>query len=172
MTDDQEYKSRSQKKRDSTSLQKAGQELAALTPGELDSLDLPEDLREAIEFWRKIRDHEGRRRQMQYIGRLMRELPDQERVLEKLRRLEDGKRDSVDRFRHIEALRDSLLSPDAGDRERHFKAALQDYSALEPGRLKHLVGNALAERENKKPPKSFRELFRYLKNAAGGDGPA
>jgi ribosome-associated protein len=68
-----EEKSRSRKKRESTALQLAGEKLAALAPTELAALDLPEDLAAAISDLRKMRTRESRRRQMQYIGRLMRE---------------------------------------------------------------------------------------------------
>ncbi len=73
---DGEYrdKSRSQKKRESTAVQKLGQSLAALAKGDLQSLDLPADLYEALLEWKSYRSHEAKRRQMQYIGRIMRDM--------------------------------------------------------------------------------------------------
>ncbi|MCD7983953.1 MAG: DUF615 domain-containing protein, partial [Desulfovibrio sp.] len=65
--------SRSAKKRQSLALQNLGEELTRLAPAELRDFDLPPDLLEALALYARIRDHEGRRRQMQYIGRLMRE---------------------------------------------------------------------------------------------------
>lgn len=65
--------SRSQKKRDSTALQALGEELIRVPLARLHTLPLTDDLREALELMTSIRGHEGRRRQRQYIGRLMRE---------------------------------------------------------------------------------------------------
>lgn len=65
--------SRSQKKRDSTSLQKIGEEIANLAPAKLDELPLTEDLQAAIAEYKRITNREAKRRQLQYIGRLMRE---------------------------------------------------------------------------------------------------
>lgn len=65
--------SRSAKKRESLALQALGEELTRLGPQEVRALDLPPDLVEGLALYARLRDHEGRRRQMQYIGRLMRE---------------------------------------------------------------------------------------------------
>ena len=66
--------SRSEKKRQSFALQNMGEELTRLGPQEVKNLDLPADLREALQLYARIGDHEGRRRQMQFIGRVMREI--------------------------------------------------------------------------------------------------
>ena len=66
--------SRSEKKRQSIALQNMGEELTRLGPQEVKNLDLPPDLREALQLYARIGDHEGRRRQMQFIGRVMREI--------------------------------------------------------------------------------------------------
>ncbi len=71
--DTDEWVSRSQRKRESTALQRLAEELARLAPSEWERLPLTEDLLSALRDLRRIRDHEGRRRQMQYLGRLMRE---------------------------------------------------------------------------------------------------
>ena len=68
-----EGKSRSQKKRESAAAQQLGASLAALPAAELLSMDLPEDLLAAILDWKQFSGREARRRQMQYIGRLMRD---------------------------------------------------------------------------------------------------
>ncbi len=85
---DDEYKSRSQKKRESTALQKLGEELARLSPQLLRGLELPEDLRSALAELPRMKTHEARRRQMQYIGRQMREVEDPEALAEAVRLLQ------------------------------------------------------------------------------------
>lgn len=67
------YISRSQKKRDSSQLQKIGEELANLAPAKLAGLPLTEDLQKAFAEYRRISNKEAKRRHLQYIGRLMRE---------------------------------------------------------------------------------------------------
>lgn len=71
----EEAPSRSAKKRESAALQKLGEELAKLKPEDRAGLDLPADLLEALAEYGKMPDHESRRRQRQFIGRLMRDLP-------------------------------------------------------------------------------------------------
>ena len=66
--------SRSEKKRQSLALQNMGEELTRLGPQEAKNPDLPADLREALQLYARTGDHEGRRRQMQFIGRVMREI--------------------------------------------------------------------------------------------------
>jgi len=70
---EQEYVSRSQRKRDSTALQVLGEQLASLAPPQWDGLPLPPELRSALEEYRRLSNREARRRHLQYIGRLMRE---------------------------------------------------------------------------------------------------
>ncbi|MDR2850606.1 MAG: DUF615 domain-containing protein [Desulfovibrio sp.] len=67
--------SRSAKKRHSLVLQKAGEKLARLTPAQIQQLDAPAELKEALIQYAALRSHEAKRRHLQYIGRLMRELP-------------------------------------------------------------------------------------------------
>ncbi|MDF1593458.1 MAG: ribosome biogenesis factor YjgA [Desulfobacterales bacterium] len=84
---DTEYKSRTQKKNEDRALQRLGEQLVALPPGQLEAMDLPEELLTAIAFARKIKNHGARRRQIQYIGVLMRQIDPQpiETALERIR---------------------------------------------------------------------------------------
>jgi ribosome-associated protein len=68
------YKSRSQKKRESTALQRQSEILSGLSAAQLDEFMLPAELKTAIAHLRTLAKYEARRRQMQYLGRLMREL--------------------------------------------------------------------------------------------------
>ncbi len=83
--------SRSRKKRDSAALQELGQELAALPIRELAKLDLSPDLLEACRALTRITAREAKRRQMQYIGRLMREEDDIERLRLAVEHFKDGR---------------------------------------------------------------------------------
>ncbi|MDR0440611.1 MAG: DUF615 domain-containing protein [Candidatus Accumulibacter sp.] len=68
-----EKPSKTRRKRAMEELQTLGEALAALPTERLKKIDLPEDLRDAIDFYRRMSRQDGaRRRQAQYIGRLMR----------------------------------------------------------------------------------------------------
>jgi ribosome-associated protein len=74
---DTDYKSRTRKKNEDRVLQRLGEQLVALPFGQLETMGLPDELLTAIEFARKIRRHGARRRQIQYIGALMRRIDTQ-----------------------------------------------------------------------------------------------
>jgi len=85
---DPEYKSRTRKKNEDRALQRLGEQLIALPFGQLETMGLPDELLTAIEFARKIRSHSARRRQIQYIGALMRHIDTQpiETAIDRIRR--------------------------------------------------------------------------------------
>lgn len=161
----QEYsdKSRSQKKRESTAMQNLGEQLASLPPSALASLELPEPLLVALRDWHKVKTHEARRRQMQYVGRVMREEGDEAAIRERLDAMLAPGREENAALHQVENLRDTLLSAT----EPELAALLQDMAAqhpnLEAPKLRHLITQAKLERANKKSLKTYRELFRYLK---------
>src|SRR5476651_1924055 len=70
--------SKSQLKRDMTALQKLGQELIDQPRERVIRVPMPDDVRDAILECQLIKDHEGRRRQMQYVGKKMRTLDEEE----------------------------------------------------------------------------------------------
>lgn len=166
--DESPYKSRSQKKRESSALQKMGEALAALSPGEWKKLALPEDLAEALGEYRTVKTREAGRRQMQYIGRLMRELDDEqaERIAGALQ--DDRALSATERERQhrLEALRDKLLSPSPKEREAALASLATVGPAINMSRIAHLCEAALADKEKGRPPKHARELFRYLRDNA------
>lgn len=79
--EEKESVSRSQKKRDSLALQKLGERLAKIPAAQRARLPLPEDLRDALDEYDRLSGYEARRRQIQFIGRIMREA-NQEGTLE------------------------------------------------------------------------------------------
>ena len=159
-----EGKSRSQKKRESSALQERGRELASLSPAVLGKLPLAPELAEALAAWRGLKSHEAKRRHMQYIGRLMREVENADELLSALDDLQAETARDAGRFARLETLRDALLNPAGESRAAALERALAEFPALDQSRLAHLVEAALADREKKRPPKHARELFRYLRD--------
>ncbi|MBW1893262.1 MAG: DUF615 domain-containing protein [Deltaproteobacteria bacterium] len=74
---DKDYKSRTQRKNEDRALQRLGEQLVALPFSRLETMELPDELLTAIELAHKIRSHGARRRQIQYIGSLMRHIDPQ-----------------------------------------------------------------------------------------------
>ncbi len=146
-------------------LQDLGVALVELDPRRLAELasdvDLPERLVDAVGQARSITAWGGRKRQLQYIGKLMRDV-DPEPILKRLDAWAHGHRLDVARERAIETWRDRLIAePDALD------ALSARYPALDRPRLRALIARARAERSGGDPPHAFRELFRALKDVDG-----
>jgi ribosome-associated protein len=157
--DDEDFISKTQRKRQMSGLQDLGAELVKLSPEQLARLGLPETLLEAVLDCRGITKHEARRRQMQYIGRIMRNI-DAGPIAEKLSGLQAPTRKQTALFHVAEKWRDELLAdPQAIQRfEREFPHA-------DAHRVRVLIEAAREERAAKRAPKHFRELF-HLVNAA------
>src|SRR5258705_11334387 len=109
--DEQERPSKSQRKRDMTALQKTGAQLVELKPDQLAQMGLPERLLDAVLDAQRIRDFEGRRRQMQYIGKLMREV-DPEPIRARLAQWHGTAEAHTAQQHGIERWRDQLLNTD------------------------------------------------------------
>ena len=150
--------SKSQKKRESTALQDLGEELVALSKERIAKIDMPERLRDAILQAQRITAHEGRRRQMQFIGKLMRSA-EVEPLQSAVDEVKGASAASTARQHRLEALRTRLMADESG-----FAQLAEDFPQADIQRLRQLRRNALKEAEQKKPPKSFRELFRELRD--------
>ncbi|MEF9444566.1 ribosome-associated protein [Burkholderia sp. 1B3(2022)] len=156
--------SKSQLKREMHELQVLGQALVDLPKDALKRMPMPESLADAVREARRITDHEGKRRQLQYVGRVMRSLTDDETAA--LRTALDAQRGvnkaATARLHWIERTREQLLASDDALTEfllQHPDADIQE------GRT--LIRNARKEAQQGKPPRYFRELFQWIK-AAGG----
>ncbi|MGH8664479.1 MAG: ribosome biogenesis factor YjgA [Burkholderiales bacterium] len=159
--DDHQPVSKTRRKKDMHALQALGEALVALTPAQLSGLDLPERLADAIAQARRIPTFEARRRQMQYIGRLMREV-DAEPIAQRLSLMRNERRRDNARHHEAERWRERLLAEDS---------VLTELAATHPGldtqHLHTLVRNARRELARGDPPKANRALFRALRDCLG-----
>lgn len=163
--------SRSQKKRDSSALQVLGGKLAELPDSALKRLALPPRLEEAIREYKKLAKHEAKRRQLQFIGALMRET-DTDPLARAVEDMESGNRSQAREFHAVEALRAALLSGDESGLEDLVGLAPESEQAEVRSRIRLLARNARAEAEKNKPPRSSRTLFRLLRDLRSGAGAA
>lgn len=155
--------SKSQRKRESTALQDLGEELVGLSKDRLAKIDIPERLREAILEAQRITAHGGRKRQLQFIGKLMRSA-EVEPLQAAVDEVKGQSAATTARQHRLEALRTKLMADEAA-----FQQLAEDYPTADIQRLRQLRRNALKEAEQKKPPKSFRELFRELRDLTSAD---
>ena len=152
----QDPPSKSQKKREMLGLQAIGAALVELNDAQLTSLELPSELAAAIQEMRRTKGHEGKRRQMQYIGRIMRQV-DGDAIAAQLDLMKQPARREVAQLHNAEQWRERLLKdPDAIAR----LGVLRPGADLAP--LRKLVQDTLDERAKSRPPRAYRELFRAL----------
>lgn len=152
--------SKTRRKLEMRELQDLGVALVALDRKRLSTLDLPEPLVDAIALARTIRQHEARRRQMQFIGRLMRDV-DAAPIRAALAAWAEGPRRERARFALLERWRDRVLDEADG-----LQAFVDAYPAAPHDALAILVADARAERARGAPPAKARALFRELKRIA------
>jgi ribosome-associated protein len=159
-----EKPSKSAVKRAMTELQDLGAELVALSVDQLKKIDLPDDLRAAVRDCQRFTQHGAHRRQLQYIGKLMRGL-DAEPI-----------RAAIDDIKGISAAANARMHALERLRERFLEdeKVIGEIAAAHPGadlqHLRQLRRNALKEQELGKPPRAFRELFRTLRELEEGRG--
>jgi ribosome-associated protein len=153
--------SRTQKKKNAERLQKLGERLIDLDDNVLDAIGISEELREAVVQARSIKAHEARRRQLQYIGRLMRETgADPAEIQSAIERAEGSGGDEKRKFKQVETWRNELL---AGSHSR-YDWLLKNYPRADPVHLQRLISDANAGKKRAATGKrAARALFRYLR---------
>lgn len=155
---DVEPPSKSQRKREMHRLQHLGESLVALPRAQLEGLDLPLSLLEAVLAAQTMRAHGALRRQLQYIGKLMRSL-DPLPVQQALARIQQHDHQAAARLHRLERLRDALITEgDAG-----IGRVTDIYPDADRQHLRHLIRKARDERAQDAPPHASRQLFRYLR---------
>lgn len=158
--DDDLPPSKSAVKREMTHLQELGQSLVALPKDKLKRIDLPDTLRTAIYEAQRLEESNARsglRRQLQYIGKLMRSI-DAQPVVEQMRHFDAHQNEENSRFHQLEQWRDRLLKD-----EHSLQAFLQVYPQADIQALRTLIRNAQKELSSQRAPKSTRSLFKLLR---------
>ena len=155
-TDSRERPSKTKQKAAMHELQDLGAELVGLSVGQLKRIKLPENIYEAVRDCQKITAHGAHKRQLQYLGKLMRSTDD-EPIRAGLALIRGESSAETARLHRLERLRTRLLEDES---------AVADIAAIWPGadlqQLRQLRRNALKEQEANKPPKSFRAIFQIL----------
>jgi ribosome-associated protein len=151
--------SKTQLKKAMQDLQDLGKALMDLNDTRLDALELPDSLRRALRDLRVIRSHEGRRRQIQLVGKLMRQVdPEPLREAVAVQRL-PGARETL-ALHETEAWRDRLIGEDAA-----LTDWLVAYPATEAQALRALIRNARKEalQTPDRKGRAYREIFQLVR---------
>lgn len=150
-------RSKTKAKEEVEALQDLGRRLVGVGNDRLKKLDIPESLLDAVLEAKRITSHGALRRQMQYIGKLMRDV-DTEPIQEMLDELDGISNKANARFHALEKLRDRLLEDEAV-----ITTLKNEYPDLDVSALRTLRRNACKEQAEQKPPKAYRAIFQLLK---------
>lgn len=159
-TDEEEiiWVSKSEIKRDAEHLKKLGENLMNLNPANLARIPLDDNIRDAIELAQRLK-MEARRRQIQYIGKLLRNI-DPEPIQEALDKVENRHNQQLALLHKLEQTRDQLVAQ--GDLV--LNDLIAEYPNLDRQHLRNLIRAAQKEKAANKPPKNYREIYQYLKS--------
>ena len=156
--DDQTEISKSQRKREMDELKRLGMELLEFSDDALRQLPLPETLLEALRTGKRITSNNARKRQMQYIGKLLKDID-----ATPLHAAVDARKHQhathTREFHQIEELRDKLIL----EGDRALPAVLAVFPHTDRQHLRKLLRQARREQETGQPPRATRLLFRYLR---------
>jgi ribosome-associated protein len=154
--------SKSMLKRESHDLQQLGKDLLAMPDSRLDDIGMPERLRDALSAWKKTRSFEGKRRQLQFIGKVMRGV-DAEPLREAVAAFQMGHARNTLTLHQAEAWRAELLAENEKDAVTRWA---QTYPEADLQQLRALIRNArkdAAAAPEQRSGRAFRELFQYIK---------
>jgi len=148
--------SKTKKKQAMHELQDLGAELVELSVGQLKRINLPENIYEAVRECQKITAHGARRRQIMYLGKLMRST-EEEPIRAGLALIRGESSEETARLHRLERFRTRLLEDES------FLAEIAAiWPQLDLQHMRQLRRNALKEQEAAKPPKNFRAIFQVL----------
>lgn len=160
---DPEKPSKTVRKNEMLALQKLGETLVGLSETQLKKMPLEENLLEAIYFARTMKSHESIRRQLQYIGKLMREI-DCDEIKAELSKIKMSNEKSTTQFHKLEQWRDQLIA--------HGDTALQKFMELYPDAdkqvLRQMIRKAQTDQKQNVNSGGASQLFKYLRTIFGG----
>lgn len=154
---DDQRPSKTRRKEEMHELQDLGAALVELAPSQLKRIELPEDILDAVLDWQRFTKHEAKRRQLQFIGKLMR-ATDPEPIRAGLALLRGESAEETARLHKRERLRQRLMED-----EKVLSEIAEQWPHADLTQLRQLRRNALKEHEAGKPPKSFRAIFQIFK---------
>jgi ribosome-associated protein len=158
---DPDAPSKTKLKAESQALQELGRDVSELSAARLAAIDMPEILRDAIALYQRTKTHEGKRRQFQYIGKLMRGV-DEAPLREAVAAARLGSAHDTWRLHEAERWREALIADDDA-----LTRWLAEHPDTDTQHLRSLVRaarrDAVGMTPEQRQPRSYRELFQYLR---------
>lgn len=162
--------SRTDQKRESDALQALGEDLLELRADRLERLALPDKLTDALAELRRITNFEGRRRQLQFVGKLMRKLEDDSvaEIRVALAEQRSGPAREVAMLHHAEQWRSVLLEDDEA-----LGRWLQQYPDTDVQQLRALLRQARKDAKPEQPGlaprhgRAYRDIFQLIRAQLG-----
>lgn len=151
--------SKSKRKNEMHELQKIGEALTMLTETQLKQFDLPDSLLTAIHDMKKMSSHGAKRRHLQYIGRLMRDV-DAEPIKLALQRIRSSHDANTTQFHHVEIWRSKLIA--GGDDA--LTVFLNDFPNTDKQQLRQLIRKAQHDKKTETNTGAEKALFKYLRS--------
>ncbi len=150
--------SKSEMKRDMQERQQLGENLTKLNKQQLEKIPLDESLREAIADHQRFKHREAKRRQLQFIGKLMRDADVE--AIQRAWELSQAGSEAAKKAQHkLEYWRDRLIS----EGDAAINTVVDEYPTLDRQQLRQLIRQSHKEAEHNKPPAASRKLFKYLR---------
>lgn len=156
-------KSKTQVKKEMHALQDLGEELTHLNKEQLAALPLSDELRAAIELAQGMKKREALRRQLQYIGKLMRQ-DETEEIKTAYNQIQEKRNRSARALHLIEQWRDNLIQGD----DTVITQFIDQYPTVDRQQLRNLVRGAKQELSQQKPPAQARKLFKLIRDEMDG----
>lgn len=161
---------RTQQRRDALAVLTLANQLVELPQSKLARLELPEDVQREIANTRRITAHIARKRQLQFLAKVMRRHDTSvfDGVRAALGENRDRQRQETAAMHRLEATRDRLLV----DPDNAMGDLIAQYPSVDRQHLRSLVRQAKIEKDGNKPPRAYREIYQLLKDLAAGSGDA
>ena len=137
---------------------KLGEQLVNLDTGQLGRLNLADNILAAINEYRKIRQHGARKRQLHYLGKLLRKIEVSD-ITSQLDSLNTQSQQQTRAFHELEQWRDKLLNDDEA-----LTRLLETHPTIDRQHIRQLIRTARKEQQQNKPPAAARSLFKYLRS--------
>ena len=161
--DESQEKSKTQVKKEMHALQALGEELTQLNKSQLASMPLPDNLRAAVEQAQGMKKREGFRRQLQYIGKLMRST-ETDAIQAAFAELQEQQNRDARSLHIVEQWRDDLINGDDSVITKFISA----FPDTDRQQLRQLVRGAKQEASQQKPPAQARKLFKFIREEFRG----
>ena len=150
--------SKTELKKDSKKIQQFGRKISELTINNIEAFKFPLTIYEAVIGLKNLKSNSAKKRQVQYLGKLLREF-DLTHAFLVMKQLEVSSQKEIQRNHIIEGWRDKLLSNN--DSITEF---VDEYPKIDRQSLRQTISNAQKEKKDNKGSKYSRQLFKLIKD--------